>query len=280
MDETIKVLCVDDEPNVLRALARIFCDESFETVTATDAEEGLRLLTEDPVIKVVVSDYRMPGMDGVQFLKEVRRRRPESVRLVLSGYAEAAAVVAAVNEGHIYKFIPKPWQDEELRLIVRRAVELYRLQEENRRLAAGLEQANRELREANRLLAERLRERTDTVHFQGLVLEKGRAILDALPVGVIGLDIKDRSVVACNEYAARLLGRSAGAVLLREAAEVLPPALTGFIDRIPDDGQARTESLSLNDGEGPMLIRGVYMLAPQGQQGIILLLERAANLPE
>ena len=112
----VKILCVDDERNVLRALERIFLDDDYEIVTAGSGEEGLEIMTESgDCFQVVISDYRMPVMNGVEFLKAVYERWPDSVRIVLSGYADAGAIVAAINEGHIYKFIPKPWNDEELR---------------------------------------------------------------------------------------------------------------------------------------------------------------------
>lgn len=274
MATAVKVLCVDDEENVLRALSRLFSDEEFAVVTAPDAESGLGLLAGDEAIKVVVSDYRMPGRDGVSFLKEVRERWPDRVRLVLSGYADAAAVVAAVNEGQIYKFIAKPWQDEDILQTIRQAVDLYRLQEENRFLAARLQQNNQELQRLSRNLAGQLQARSSTVRFQSRVLETGRFILDALPVGVIGIDDRDGSVVQCNEYAARLLGTTAGAMLLREIGEVLPPPLAALVGRIPRDGSPLVETVELVPGRR-LLAKGVYMQSPEGQQGIILTLDAA-----
>ena len=112
MEERARILCVDDEPNVLRALERMFLDEEYEILTAPSALEGLQALERIQPVQIVVSDYRMPAMNGVDFLREVCRRWPDTVRIVLSGYADTAAVVAAINDGEIYKFIPKPWNDD------------------------------------------------------------------------------------------------------------------------------------------------------------------------
>ena len=123
----IKILCVDDERNVLRALERIFLDDDYEIILAGSGDEGLKIMEEEGPFQVVVSDYRMPVMNGVEFLKAVYERWPETVRIVLSGYADAGAIVAAINEGHIYRFIPKPWNDDELRVTIQNCLERYRM---------------------------------------------------------------------------------------------------------------------------------------------------------
>jgi len=124
--EDIKILCVDDEPSVLNALRRLFLDEEYTIITATSAQDGLKLLeSEHP--QVVLADYRMPIMNGVEFLKEVLTLWPNTIRIVLSGYADTAAVVAAVNEGQIFKFMAKPWNDDELKLTIAKAIKSYSL---------------------------------------------------------------------------------------------------------------------------------------------------------
>jgi two-component system NtrC family sensor kinase len=101
IDRDTKILFVDDEPNILSTLRRLFLDEDYELLTADSAEKGLALMQENPSVQVVVSDYRMPGMNGVDFLKKVHECWPDSVRIILSGYADTAAVVSAINEGKI-----------------------------------------------------------------------------------------------------------------------------------------------------------------------------------
>jgi DNA-binding NtrC family response regulator len=134
MGKNIKLLCVDDERNILRALERIFMDDDYEILTAASAEEGLALFAANPDIQVVISDYRMPGMNGVEFLRQICEEYPDTVRIVLSGYADTASVVSAINEGQIYKFVSKPWSDEELRQTVAKAVQSFALNQQNREL--------------------------------------------------------------------------------------------------------------------------------------------------
>ncbi len=114
------LLMVDDEPNVLAALQRSFRREGFKVLTATSAAQGLELLAEHPV-QVVLSDERMPTMSGTEFLSRVRTLYPDTIRIILSGYADLATVVDAVNRGTLYKFLSKPWQNDALREQIREA---------------------------------------------------------------------------------------------------------------------------------------------------------------
>ncbi len=107
------LLIVDDEPDILSALLRVLADEGYRVLTAGNAQEGLELLAKNAV-QVILSDQRMPTMSGIEFLGRVKALYPDTVRLVLSGYAELETVVEAVNEGAIYKFLTKPWKDEQL----------------------------------------------------------------------------------------------------------------------------------------------------------------------
>lgn len=152
MDELVRILLVDDEVNVLRALERTFLDEEYEVLTAPSGSEGLSILQDVSPVQVVVSDYRMPQMNGVDFLREVRRRWPDTVRIVLSGYADTAVVISAINEGEIYKFIAKPWNDDELRIAIINALERYSLNKKNIELTEALSAKIEELKQANAAL--------------------------------------------------------------------------------------------------------------------------------
>lgn len=132
MPETIKTLCVDDEANVLKALRRTFMDEeNYQVYLAQSGAEGLDILESVEGIAIVISDYRMPGMTGVEFLRQVYERWPDTVRIVLSGYADTSVVVEAVKLGHIYKFISKPWDDKELLTNISVALDQQKLRREN-----------------------------------------------------------------------------------------------------------------------------------------------------
>lgn len=135
-DETgggFTLLFVDDEEGVLKALRRIFLEENYEILTATAADKALEIMERQPV-HLVISDHRMPGMTGAEFLKEVRTRWPETIRIMLTGYADVQSIMGAVKDGAVYKFITKPWNDEDLRLTVSLALQQYVLLRENRKL--------------------------------------------------------------------------------------------------------------------------------------------------
>jgi len=129
------LLLVDDEPNILRSLTRLFNDNGYRVLTANSGKEALELLVNEKV-QVIISDQRMPYMIGSQLLAEVRQLYPETVRLILSGYADFNAVQSAINEGAIFKFLTKPWNDESLLNDVSDAFKKYEEQkkaEENER---------------------------------------------------------------------------------------------------------------------------------------------------
>jgi signal transduction histidine kinase len=148
------LLIVDDEPDVLDSL-RHFFHRGYHVLTASTAVEGLRLLESqrDPV-KVILSDQRMPGMTGDEFLARARELVPDATRLLFTGYADIQAVIKAINQGGIFRYILKPWEPAELEATIRQAVAQYDLLAERRRLIAELQAANARLTEANRELAE------------------------------------------------------------------------------------------------------------------------------
>lgn len=129
MNEEIKILCVDDEKNILRSLKRLFLDCNYEIITALSGSEGLEILNNTDTVQIVISDYRMPQMNGIDFLQEVYRSWPDTVRIVLSGFADMSAIVDAINEGHIYQLIAKPWDDEKLKATISKALDHYFMQQ-------------------------------------------------------------------------------------------------------------------------------------------------------
>ena len=139
------ILIVDDEAPVIAALKRALLDEPFEVYGASSGEEALRLMSQQP-FKVVISDERMPGMDGAKFLSHVRLRHPETVRIMLTGHASVEATMRAVNSGEIYRFFTKPWEDVMLKMAIRSAIEKYDLEDENRRLLKTVKRQSQELR--------------------------------------------------------------------------------------------------------------------------------------
>lgn len=153
------VLCVDDEPNILLALKRTLRPAGYQVATAAGGAEGLELLARESV-DLVISDMRMPGMDGAQFLGRVRQEHPEVIRILLTGYADMASTIAAINRGEIYRYLSKPWDDGEILQVVGSALERKVLEREKARLEALTIAQNEELKSLNASLEDKVRART------------------------------------------------------------------------------------------------------------------------
>ena len=145
------LLVVDDEVDVLESLRHQF-HRSYRVLTSVSGKQAIEiLLTED--VELILTDQRMPGMSGDQFLREARRLKPDAIRMLFTGYADIQAVISAVNEGHIFRYILKPWDSVELEGIIHQGVEQYNLLAERKRLVAELQAANLGLVQANLELA-------------------------------------------------------------------------------------------------------------------------------
>lgn len=138
------ILLVDDEINVVSSLKRALIDEPYKIHTANSGVDGLRIL-KDNRIKLVISDEKMPGMSGSEFLSAVKNLFPDTIRIILTGHASIQAAMNAVNNGEIYRFFAKPWNEIELKLSIRSAIEKYDLEEENKRLLKTVKRQASEL---------------------------------------------------------------------------------------------------------------------------------------
>ena len=139
----LAVLVVDDEARSLETLRRTL-EEDFTVFTAQTAEEGEAIMARE-FVQIVVSDQRMPGTQGVEFLRRVRDQWPDTVRLILSGYTDAEDIIAGINHAGIWQYLLKPWHPEQLLLTLKRAADLWRLQQENQRLSLDLRDSPEEL---------------------------------------------------------------------------------------------------------------------------------------
>lgn len=232
MGEQIKILCVDDERNVLKALRRLFIDEDhYEILLAESGAEGLESLEEEGDVRLVISDYRMPEMNGVEFLSKVYENWPETIRIVLSGYADTASVVEAINLGQIYKFIPKPWNDEELKTAISAALQHQELQRQNNRLNDELQKKNRQLQEINETLEHLVEQRSEALEIRNRVLQIAQGILDVLPVVVFGID-SEGMIVHCNEYARELFSYGDLGPLGNDRYNAFSAEINDLIDRL------------------------------------------------
>jgi len=153
------LLLVDDEPAILSALRRLFRPEGYRVLLAEGGAAALAMI-QDEAVDLVISDMRMPVMDGAQFLERLRAVQPDAVRILLTGYADIASTIAAINAGQIHRYIAKPWNDNDIVLVVREALQRRALERRNRELAELSVRQNEELRQLNATLEERVRQRT------------------------------------------------------------------------------------------------------------------------
>jgi two-component system NtrC family sensor kinase len=261
----LRILFVDDERNVLRSLERLFLDEDYEVLTANSGPEGLETLEQSGPFQLIVSDYRMPSMNGVVFLTEVCRRWPDTERIILSGYADTAAIVGAINQGQIYKFIAKPWNDDDLLHAIREALDRYELRASNRRLLSELTTANDELKSMNDHLYGLVDERVKEVLQQSRALHSFQNVLDALPVGFIGAD-DCGMIVQWNLMGAEMLARSPDELIGCDLASTLPRELLILLSQLEGNSCAEC-TVDLPSGR---CTAHVTRMSADGQNAIVI----------
>ena len=154
-----RILCVDDEPHIAAALRRMLRAAGHAVHVAGSGEEALALL-EAESIDLVISDMRMPGMDGAQLLARVRDRWPAVARVLLTGYADLQSTIAAINAAHVYRYLTKPWNEQELLTVVQQISDYQALQREKERLETVTHAQNQELAQWNATLEHKVLERT------------------------------------------------------------------------------------------------------------------------
>jgi response regulator RpfG family c-di-GMP phosphodiesterase len=217
------ILFVDDEEHILKSLRRLLRKEPYRFYLADSGEAGLKLLEENPDIQMVVSDQRMPGMCGTEFLAKVKEKYPDTVRIVLSGYAEPHAVMDAINQGEVFRFIAKPWDDESLKTTIRQCLDHYDIVMENRRLTEQTIQQMEQLQNLNQLLENSVQERTHSLHLS-------QEILDSLPMMVMGVSLEEELVLT-NNAARENLAPLQSALPGTEIADLMPEDLVEKIRR-------------------------------------------------
>ncbi len=228
-DKGRTLLVVDDEENVVRSLVRLLRNDGYRILTATSGRQGLEVLSNNK-IGVIISDERMPEMSGVEFLTKAKDLYPDTVRIVLSGYTDLKSVTNSVNEGEIYKFLTKPWEDDILRTHVKEAFDRYSITRENLRLTKELQAANRLLADTNKELVVDVEQKTRYVDFNTRLLQVAQEVLESLPIGIIGIG-SDGVIAFVNAKSISLF--SHGQALFVGAAynDVLPFDLSTFYHR-------------------------------------------------
>ncbi|MDH4028563.1 MAG: response regulator, partial [Nitrospirota bacterium] len=168
---SVRILLVDDEENILRSIKRLLNNEDFETLTANSGDDALKILDDDKDIAIIISDQRMPGMTGVDFLEKAKELAPDSLRILLTGYADINAVADAINRGGAYRYLTKPWNDYDLVQVVKEAARRYLISRENKRLQETVNKQNQELKNWNTQLYTLVEEQTLEIQNKNRELE-------------------------------------------------------------------------------------------------------------
>ncbi|RTL44466.1 MAG: response regulator [Burkholderiales bacterium] len=213
---TATLLFVDDEPAILSALRRLFRPMGYRILLAESGDAALEILAREPV-DLVLSDMRMPGMNGAQLQQVVRERWPDVARLLLTGYADISSTIAAIDQGEIQRYIAKPWDDQEVLLAVREGLERARLRQENRRLLA-LTQAH------NEQLERRVAARTSELSQVNAMLEQAFADLREnflLSIKVFAglMELREAGQAGYSERVGQLARRLAAALKLTQTEQ-------------------------------------------------------------
>lgn len=242
------ILLVDDEENILNALNRALRREGYRILTATSGQAGLSIM-ERVKITLVLSDHKMPGMEGVEFLAEVKKRSPETIRMMLTGYADMQAVVAAINRGEVYRFITKPWNDEEIKLIIRDAFRHYDLIQENCELHELTQRQNLILKDLNANLEQKVSERTREVEMLYQELEQNFFDFVRVFMGLMGLKSPylgghAKRVAALSRKLAERIGLPSAEVLDIEVSSLLQDIGTlGFPEKMLKKKEAELDTV-------------------------------------
>lgn len=221
------LLLVDDEEAIIKLLERLLHGRGYRVLGTTSAEHGLTLLGENRV-DVVISDQRMPGMTGVEFLRRVKEIHPDCVRIMLSAFVDLKSVADAINEGAIYKFLTKPWDNELLCSNIEEAFRSKEMAVDNRRLQEELRAANIELARVNDELRRHLHEKSQQAMRDETALGAAQEVLQYLPWPYVGIDAD--GMVAAASADAEALFAGEGPLLGAMAAECLPAALIGWLE--------------------------------------------------
>jgi len=202
VSELVRVLLVDDEQPILRSLTRLLAFEPYELASATCAADALAHLRTVETA-VILSDYDLGGVGGVELLREARGITPDTSRILFSGHIDIELLRRAVNGGEVYRFVTKPWNDDELLQAVRQGVERWQLLRRNRMLAEQAKEQNRQLKRFNAELEVMVGERTAALELRNRALGLSQEVLDGLPVAVVGI-APDGQVALANDLARRL----------------------------------------------------------------------------
>ena len=250
-----RILIVDDEEAILETMRFTFEDE-YEVFTSPDARQALEILDENQPIAAVITDQRMPNMTGVEFLAQVYTHHPTTTRMILTGFADMEAILKAINDGHVYAYITKPWEPDQLKQIVMRAVGHHKLTLENARLLTDLRRSK-------------------------VLLE---AVMDGLPTGALAVDPKG-VVQAANQPARAFLGLKPdprGSTLKEVLVGPELGKVEDAIEQLCQGGAERFEEVEIEQGRRSLRLRimASTLTDPAGEAlGRVILLREISHEP-
>lgn len=261
------LLIVDDEQPILNALSRLLRKEPYRLATAQSGEDALTILGREHV-HVVVSDFRMPGMSGIELFREVKQRWPHTVRVILSGFADGHVIVDSINVGEVYRFLPKPWNDDELVVTLRQCLDQHDLLVEHAHLVQQVREQNDELKEMNEMLEHAVAQRTRSLQLSQEVLEK-------LPLPVLGVS-PDGMIVLVNAAVGQIVRPGETMPLGMPLEVLLPDDVVDMVQFSLSERESKTlDKCTLNGQDFRIYIR---MLQDSGNlRGCTLVLEAIYN---
>jgi response regulator RpfG family c-di-GMP phosphodiesterase len=187
MSPVFKVLLIDDEVNILRTMKRIFHGKPFKLILADSAQKAFEFM-QTTTVHVVVSDMKMPGMSGAEFLAKVAEDFPQTYRIVLSGFADLESTLEVINNGKIHRFLQKPWDNQELINAVEHGIMQYRLTSENMRLLKLTAQQNKQLSAANESLEAKVEQRTKQLRSALVVSERSTSAVKKVVYNLVSIN--------------------------------------------------------------------------------------------
>jgi len=270
------LLLIDDEPNILSALKRLLRPDNYDIQIANSGAAALALLDQCR-FDVIVCDQRMPGMSGVEFFGIAKQRCPDSVRMILSGYTELQSVIDAVNEGAIYKFLCKPWEDLQLRGHIAEAFERKEMADDNQRLNQAVHAANQRLMLANRQMEALLAQQQQQILSDEVSLDIVREVLHHVPLPVIGTD-DDGLIVFANLAAQALLqGRT---LLGGDISQIFSQiAGQGLASAVPAEAARDGDARFVQCGQTTFQIKTHQMGSGSQSRGKLLVFTEMAGIP-
>jgi response regulator RpfG family c-di-GMP phosphodiesterase len=239
------ILCVDDEPSILNALNRLLRKERYDLLFANSGKEGLEILKENQV-QMVISDQRMPGMSGTDFLAIVKDTYPDALRVILTGYSDIDSITESINKGNIYKFFFKPWNDLQLKSEIRQILEQQALLQTNREMDRTIVKQNDRLQKIDENLEQMVNTRTHELEIQNHMLALSQAILEDLPMAVIGIDIEG-VIVTANKMAFNKLSHR-GVEIGRPLGDFFKDGVADHVHQVFKTGEKIQIDLQETDG--------------------------------